>query len=86
MHWIRNGKRLQEELKTLNISKLSGNVSNIDKESELLANGSWHVSYGEQQDSGYYTCVLNSTFGLATSGVTLNVAKSESRDGLMEAE
>ena len=84
MYWTRNGKRLHEESKTLNISELSGNVSYINKKSELLPNGSWHVSYGEEQDSGYYTCVLNSTFGQATSGVTLNVAKSESRDGFMD--
>ena len=81
VHWIRNGKRLHKESKTLNISELAGNVSYINKKSELLANGFWHVSYGEEQDSGYYTCVLNSTFGLATSSVTLSVAKSEYREG-----
>ena len=61
---------------TLAVSGTNGNISYINKVSKRLPNGSWHVSYAQQRDSGLYTCVLNNTFGVATTGVTLNVATS----------
>ena len=77
MFWLRNGKRLHGGTELLSISQFNGNISYIDKESKQLPNSSWYVSFAKERDSGYYTCVMNNSFGSVTTSVTLSVAKGK---------
>ncbi|XP_031574869.1 Down syndrome cell adhesion molecule homolog [Actinia tenebrosa] len=65
IYWLRHGQRLHDENKS------------VERFTTQLANGTWYISYTEKQDRGLYTCVLNNTYGVATTDVSVTVSIGE---------